>query len=73
MKQQMSKALRIAVEEIPHCGGSFVRPISVADSGNNTPCSYEFYQMLQCLNKSKFSTCQKSYDELIKCIRKHTF
>lgn len=72
----MSKALRIAMDDVP-----FARrcptvlnwhPFYVDTSGQNTPCLPEFISLMQCLHHVGMADeCSFQYKNLLRCLYAH--
>ena len=71
----MSKALRIAFDEIPtqkYINVLSWHPFHVHKSGENTPCLSEFISLMQCLHHSNNANkCNFQYKNLLKCLQAH--
>ena len=71
----MSKAMRIAVDDMPRSGDLFGRvaawrgPHPTALALPDTPCDEEFRALITCLRRTDdASTCELEYSRLLDCL-----
>lgn len=74
----MSKALRVAMQEVPalHDMRSRWHPFHVTLAGTTPPCHSEFMELSDCMSRrdssgSSVASCMPQYRALLDCLHAH--